>query len=303
MKKSRLLAKLKTIVLPGFEGIPIYNVLDFFFKGIVNGNLTTRASAISFSMFLALFPALIFFFTLLPFIPINNFQEILLGLLHDVIPHKAWEVVESTVTDIIVRPRGGLLSVGFILALFFATSGIDSMISAFNASYHTLETRGIFMQRWVAIVLVFILVILLIIAIATITVGTAFFQFLDEQNWIQDHFIILLIQWIRWIVLIALTYFAISFIYYWGPAKKTPFKFFSAGSSLATLFMMLSNIGFNFYANNLAQYNALYGSIGTLLLILLWIYFNSIIILIGFELNASIYNAGKNIKSLNSKNE
>jgi len=301
MKKNRIFIKLKRIVLPGFEGIPIYNVLEFFFKGIVNGNLTTRASAISFSLFLALFPALIFFFTLLPFIPIENFQEILLGLLHDVIPHKAWEVVESTVTDIIVRPRGGLLSIGFILALLFATNGIDSMISAFNASYHTLESRGIFMQRWVSIVLVLILAILLIIAIATITIGTAFFRFLDDHNWIQDHFILLLIQWVRWIVLVALTYFAISFIYYWGPAKKTPFKFFSAGSSLATLFMMLSNIGFNFYANNLARYNALYGSIGTLLLILLWIYFNSIIILVGFELNASIYNASKNIKGLKSK--
>lgn len=301
MKKSRIIIRLKRIVLPGFDGIPIYKVLEFFFKGIVNGNLTTRASAISFSMFLALFPALIFFFTLIPFIPIENFQEILLGLIHDVIPHKAWEVVESTVTDIIVRPRGGLLSLGFILALIFSTNGIDSMISAFNASYHTMESRGIIMQRWVSTVLVLILAILLIIAIATITIGTAFFRFIDSHNWMQDQFVLILIQWVRWVVLVALTYFAISFIYYWGPAKKTPFKFFSAGSSLATLFMMASNIGFNFYANNLARYNALYGSIGTLLLILLWIYFNSIIILIGFELNASIYNAGKIIKNLKPK--
>lgn len=298
MKKFTIIKRLKSLVLPGFDGIPIYNVLDFFFKGILNGYLTTRASAISFNMFLALFPALIFLFTLIPFIPIDNFQEVLLGLLHDILPQKAWEAVDSTLTDIITRPRGGLLSIGFVLALFFATSGIDSMIGAFNATYHTIESRGIFMQRWVAIVLVFVLAILLIIAIATITVGTAFFNYLDEMNWIHDKFIIQFIQWIRWLVLIALTYFGISFIYYWGPAKKSPFKFFSAGSSLATLFMMTINLGFNFYANNLAQYNALYGSIGTLLLILLWVYFNSIILLIGFELNASIYNAGKNIKQL-----
>ncbi len=96
---------------------------------------------------------------------------------------------------------------------------------------------------------------------------------------------------LQWFVLVALTYFGISFIYYWGPAKKQIFKFFSAGSSLATIMLMLSNIGFNYYANNMAQYNALYGSIGTLLLILLWIYFNAIILLIGFELNASILMA------------
>lgn len=291
MMKNKIIQHAKTLVIPGFDGIPIYTVLDFFFKGVINGAITTRASAISFSMFLALFPSLIFLFTLIPFIPIFNFQEVLLGLIHDVIPNKAWEAVDTTVVDIVTRPRGGLLSIGFILALFFATNGINSMIDAFNATYHTMEFRGILMQRWVAIVLVLVLAVLLIIAIASITVGTAFFNFLEEKDIIRDHFVIKMIQWIRWLVLIALTYFGISFIYYWGPAKRTPFKFFSAGSSLATLFMMIINVLFNFYANNMAQYNALYGSIGTLLLILLLVYFNSIIILIGFELNASIYNA------------
>lgn len=296
MKKAYLIRRLKTLVIPGFDGIPIYNVLDFFFKGVVNGAITTRASAISFSMFSALFPAIIFIFTLIPFIPIDNFQDVLLGLIHDIIPTKAWEAVDSTVVDIVKRPRGGLLSLGFVLALFFATNGINSMIDAFNASYHTMEFRGIFMQRWVAIVLVFVLAILLILAITTIVIGTAFFNFLDEKDLLHDSIIIRLIQWFRWVALLALTYFGISFIYYWGPAKKKPFKFFSAGSSLVTLLMMISNIGFNFYANNLATYNALYGSIGTLLLILLWVYFNSIIVLIGFELNASIYNASLEVK-------
>jgi membrane protein len=211
MSKYRIIIRLKKLVLPGFDGIPIYNVLEFFFKGIVNGNLTTRASAISFSMFLALFPAIIFIFTLIPFIPIDNFQDVLLGLIHDVIPHKAWDAVESTVIDIIKRPRGGLLSLGFVLALFFATNGINSMIDAFNASYHTMEFRGIFMQRWVAIVLVVVLALLLIIAIATITIGTNFFNFLKEKELMHDGFVLDLIQWVRWVVLIALTYFGMSF--------------------------------------------------------------------------------------------
>ncbi|NOR87893.1 MAG: YihY family inner membrane protein [Bacteroidales bacterium] len=303
MDRKRIIRKLKIIVIPGFDGIPIFRVLDFFYKGVLNGAITTRASAISFSMFLALFPALLFFFTLIPFIPINNFQDVLLGLLYDIIPHKAWEAVESTLIDIVTRPRGGLLSIGFLLALFFSTNGISSMIDAFNASYHSMESRGILMQRWVAIVLVFLLTLLLIFVITTITLGTDFFHYLDEHNIIKDKFVIILIQWIRWVALVGLTYFGISFIYYWGPAKRTPFKFFSAGSSLATLFMMLSNIGFNFYANNMAQYNALYGSIGTLLLILLWVYFNSIIVLIGFELNASILNAAIPKKQIGPTNK
>jgi len=133
-------------------------------------------------------------------------------------------------------------------------------------------------------------------------IGTAFFNYLDAKDLLHDNFVVQLIQWLRWVALLALTYFGVSFIYYWGPAKKTPFKFFSAGSSLVTLLMMISNIGFNFYANNLATYNALYGSIGTLLLVLLWVYFNSIIILIGFELNASIYNAALKAKGIDIKN-
>ncbi|NPD83532.1 YihY/virulence factor BrkB family protein [Lentimicrobium sp. L6] len=301
MKKVYIIKKLKTIVIPGFDGVPIYNVLDFFFKGVVNGAITTRASAISFSMFSALFPALIFFFTLIPFIPIENFQDVLLELIHDITPNKAWEAIDSTVVDIVKRPRGGLLSLGFVLALFFATNGINSMIDAFNASYHTMEFRGIFMQRWVAIVLVLVLAVLLIVVITTIVIGTTFFNYLDAKDLLHDNFVVQLIQWFRWIALLALTYFGISFIYYWGPAKKTPFKFLSAGSSLVAILMMISNIGFNFYANNLATYNALYGSIGTLLLVLLWVYFNSIIVLIGFELNASIYNAALKVKGIDIK--
>lgn len=298
MKRFKIIRRLGTIVLPGFDGIPIVRVMDFFFKGVINGAITTRASAISFSMFTALFPALIFVFTLIPFIPIDNFQDVLLGLMQDIIPHKAWEAVESTLIDIIMQPRGGLLSIGFILAMFFSTNGINSMIDAFNASYHTMEFRGIFMQRWVAIVLVLVLVVLLTIVISTITASTSFLYYLYDNGLIRDKFVIVLLQWVRWIALVALTYFGISFVYYWGPAKRTPFKFFSAGSSLATSMIMMNNVAFNFYANNMARYNVLYGSIGTLLLILLWVYFNSIIVLIGFELNASILNASREQKKI-----
>lgn len=287
--KDNVLAYLDRIVLPGFDGMSFLQVLKFFYSGMLNGAVTTRASAISFSLFLALFPGLIFLFTLIPFIPIDNFQAILLGLLQDLSPEKAWTAIESTLTDIVTRPRGGLLSLGFVLALFFSTNGISSMMDAFNASYHTMESRGILRQRWVAIILVVILFVLLVLAIATMAIWSWMYQWLSANYPAIIEY--LPNRSLQWLVLIALTYFGISFIYYLGPAKKHPFKFFSAGSSLATIMLMLSNVGFNYYANNMAQYNALYGSIGTLLLILLWIYFNAIILLIGFELNASILMA------------
>lgn len=283
-----------SVTLPGFDGLPMLKVFSFFYKGIVNGAIATRSSAISFNLFVAIFPTLIFIFTLIPFIPIENFQQTLLSLLEEIIPESAWDSVQTTFLDIIMRPRGSLLSIGFVLALFFSTNGINSMIEAFNASYHSMETRGIFAQRWVSFVLVLVLALMLIVAITFITVGSGLMYYLRSEDFLQDKFIYFLIDSFRWAILVLLTYFGISLIYFWAPAKKRPFKFFSAGSSSATFFIMLANIGFNYYANNLATYNALYGSIGTLLLILLWIYFNSTILLISFELNVSILNAKLN---------
>ncbi|MBN1649849.1 MAG: YihY/virulence factor BrkB family protein [Bacteroidales bacterium] len=299
MIKSDLIEKLynkaykfvHSVTLPGFDGMPMSRVFTFFYKGIVNGAITTRSSAISFNLFVAIFPSLIFLFTLIPFIPIENFQETLLSLLKEIIPETAWSSVNETLLDIVMRPHGSWLSIGFVLALFFSTNGINSMIEAFNASYHSMETRGILSQRWVAFVLIVVLAFMLVIAITFIVMGSALLQYFKNEGFLQDRFIYFLLDSLRWFVLVALTYFGISIIYYWAPAKKRPFKFFSAGSSATTFFIMLTNIGFNYYANNLATYNALYGSIGTLLLILLWIYFNSTILLIGFELNVSILNA------------
>ncbi|HAG17238.1 MAG TPA: YihY/virulence factor BrkB family protein [Bacteroidales bacterium] len=281
------------VTLPGFDGMPMSRVFSFFYRGIVNGAITTRSSAISFNLFVALFPALIFLFTLIPFIPIDNFQETLLSLFKEIIPDSAWDSVEYTVLDIVLRPHESWLSIGFILALFFSTNGIDSMIEAFNASFHSMETRGFLAQRWIAFVLVLVLAFMLVVAISFITIGSGLLQYFRAEGFFQDYFTYFLLDSLRWVVLVTLTYFGISIIYYWGPSKKRPFKFFSAGSSLTTFVIMLTNVGFNFYANNLAAYNALYGSIGTLLLILLWIYFNSTILLIGFELNVSILNAKK----------
>lgn len=280
-----------SVTLPGFDGMPMSLVFSFLYKGIVNGAITTRSSAISFNLFVAIFPTLIFVFTLIPFIPIDNFQETLLSLLEEIIPNTAWEAVHLTVLDIVMRPHESWLSIGFILALFFSTNGINSMIEAFNASYHTMEMRGMLAQRWVAFVLVLVLLLMVVVAITFITVGSGLMQYLRTEDLLRAKFIYYFLLAFRWIIAVALTYFSISIIYYWAPAKKRPFKFFSAGSSATTFFIMLTNIGFNFYASNLANYNVLYGSIGTLLLILLWIYFNSTILLIGFELNVSILNA------------
>jgi membrane protein len=278
----------KKIVLPGFDGIPLYDVTVFFVKGLTKGYITSRASAISFNFFLAIFPTLIFFFTIIPFIPITNFQQSLLDIIRDFLPDAAFATVKTTVEDIITRPRGGLLSLGFILSLYFATNGINSLMEAFDNTFHTIETRTAIKQRLVAIFLVVIITILLIISIGLITFGTSLLSVILPGHILESSLYFSIIVAGKWLITLATLFFAISFIYYFAPAKRRHFRFISAGSTLATLLIIIITLGFNFYVNNFSKYNVLYGSIGTLLVVLLWIYFNSFSMLIGFELNASI---------------
>ncbi|MBN2173376.1 MAG: YihY/virulence factor BrkB family protein [Bacteroidales bacterium] len=290
---STFLQFTKRIVLPGFEGLPLYDVASFFFRGIFKGSLTSRASSIAFSFFLAVFPMVIAFFTLIPFIPINNFQELLLNFLTNIIPDQAEKVIESTLIDIIQQPRGGLLSLTFVLALFFATNGFDSIIEAFNSTYHQIESRSWIKQKLISALLFLIISLIIIISIALLTSGSLVLKFLLAKKILSGMISYYLLEFVKWVILASMIFFTISFIYYLGPAKASKFRFISAGSTLATFLSLIATLGFNFYVQNFSSYNALYGSIGTLLIILIWIYFNSIILLIGFELNASIRVAGR----------
>ncbi len=275
-------------VIPGFDGIPFSKVLGFYFKGLLQGSINLRASAVAFNFFIALFPSLLFFFTIIPYLPIPDFGTTLFALLEDILPTSTHEIVLGTANDIITRPRGGLLSFGFFLALFFSTTGINSLIDAFNQTYHTIVTRSFFKQQLISVFLVLILSCLVIIGIALLISGDSLINYLVEVEWIKSGFKLLTIQILKWIVTIIIFFFAISFLYYLGPSKKQKFRFISAGATLSTLLIILLAIGFNYYIENFSQYNTLYGSIGTLIIIMLWIYFVAMVILIGFDLNASI---------------
>jgi membrane protein len=195
--------------------------------------------------------------------------------------------------DIIQRPRGGLLSITFVLTLFFATNGFSSVIEAFNNTYHSIETRSWLKQKAISLGLFFIISTIIIVSIILLTTGTFVIKYLYSKNLLPEGLNLYLVMGVRWLLLIAMFFFTISFIYYLAPAKASKFRFISAGSTLATFLAFVASIGFNFYVQNFSSYNALYGSIGTLLILLVWIYFNSIILLIGFELNASIQSALK----------
>ena len=288
-----LLKKLSQQIKPlGFSGLSIYDVAIFFWKGLMEGAITTRASSLAFNFFLAFFPSIIVFFTLIPYIPINGLQETLMELLGTVLPPSTNEITFQTLEDIINNPRGGLLSIGFILALYFSTNGINSLIEAFNSSYHIREIRPLIQQRILSLGLTLLLSVMLIIAIGLIIFGTVVVNYLVSAEIITTSAADLIIYG-KWMVMLAMLFFGISILFHLGPALKSKWKLFSPGSIFATIFIIITSIGFNYYIQNFSQYNKIYGSIGTLMIILLWMYFNSIILLTGFELNASISNAKK----------
>jgi membrane protein len=288
---DRIVRKAKKITVPFFDRLPLYDVARFFWKGIVDGAITTRASSIAFNFILAVFPAIIFLFTLIPYIPINNFQAQLMGLIQSVLPDNAYVAIQGTIQDIITQPRGNLLSFGFFAAFIFSTNSLVSIIVAFNNTIHAIETRSIVNLYLIAFGLSLILTILTTLSVALITLSNWAMTFLVAKHFIRFDYIYYLVIGGKWLVTLLLFFFTFAFLFYFAPAKKMKFRFISAGGTLATILSILISVGFSFYINNFGKYNTLYGSIGTLIVVMLWFYFMALILLIGFELNVSIWSA------------
>ncbi len=278
----------KSTSITGFDQLPIYTVLEFLSKEIPKEHLHTKASSLAFSFLLAIFPATIFLFTLIPYVPVNNFQDQLMYIFLQILPQDAFIVVQSTLTDVIENQHGGLLSIGFITAIFFSTNGVINLMKSFNKTSLILETRSAFKQRQIALFLTFFISLLVIVSVSLIVAGEFFINLLKEHEIIKGKLLYYMLFVVKWIIILALFFSVISTLYYFGPATVKKFRFISAGSTLATILCILTSLGFAFYVNNFSSYNKLYGSIGTLIVIMLWLYINSLILLIGFELNASI---------------
>ncbi|MCG8410877.1 MAG: YihY/virulence factor BrkB family protein [Bacteroidales bacterium] len=283
--------KAKVISLPGFEKVPIYDVIIFFISGVKNGYLATRASAIAFNFALAIFPTMLFLFTLIPFIPVKNLQLELLHLIQEFLPKNAFNYFESTLISVVTVKKIGVFSFGALTSIIFSTNAVHALIQAFNNTYHTIDTRNWTAIRIVSTFLVFIIFILISTSVILLTFGQLILSKLVEIEIIQTNIIYYLITFGKWLVVIALFFFSISFLYYYAPARKTKWKFISAGSTIATILALITSLGFSYFVNNFGQYNKLYGSIGTIMVVLLWLYFNSFALILGFELNASINNA------------
>ncbi|WP_374163641.1 YihY/virulence factor BrkB family protein [Arcticibacter sp. MXS-1] len=286
----------KKAVIPGFSPLPLYTVGSFFFQEIAKDSLVTRASSLAYSFMLAIFPGIIFLFTLIPYIPIEGFQDKLMSLIAMILPSNAFEAVQSTLEDIIKKQNGGLLSFGFFAALFFSTNGVNNLMQAFNKASLQPETRGWLKQRFVALWLTVVTVFALIFGLSVITVGEFIISKLQSEIGFRDWFWLYVVALVRWFILAVVYFTTISLLYRYGPSYQKKWKLFSPGSWLATILAILTSWGFTFYINHFGNYNKVYGSIGTLIVIMIWLFLNSLIILIGFELNASIDLSKRSVK-------
>ena len=283
---QRFSAWTKRVSLPGFEGVPLFYVGRFFLEEMRNDRLSIRAAAVAFYFVLAIFPGILFLFSLIPYIPVVGFQETLFNTLQQVLPHSGFEFMQSAITDIISRTRFELLSIGFVMTFYFSTNGVNALVRSFTKSQPIFEKRNFWQRKWAVVKLTVLLFVLLLLSVFLIIMGNVIISELAWRLGVVNQFQVFLLSFTRWVVIVALFFSAISLIYYIAPAAN--WNIISAGSTLATIMSILISLGFTFVVNKFNLYNEIYGSIGALIGILLWIYFNSLIILIGFELNVSI---------------
>ena len=284
----------KQIKLPGLEGLSFYNLLELYITGIVRGALTTRASAIAFSFFTAIFPFLLFVLIIIPYVPIDDFKIEFQQFLQSFLPPSTSDFFFQNIFENIDQTqRGGLLSSVFVLSIALMANGVNAVFSGFENSYHEQLTRNVFKQYMYALSIALILAFLLIITIIVlgyiqIYVVQELLHVLEDRGYQVDNDGVFWTNVVKYLFFVVMVYIATATLYYFGTREGRHSKFFSVGALFTTLLIILTSYLFGIYIENFGQYNKLYGSIGALLILLFYLWLNANILLLGYELNASL---------------
>ena len=273
-----------------FGGASVYYVAKFFWEGIIEGDVGTRGASISYRILMALFPTIIFGLTVVPFLPIDNLEIIILDNLKTVMPVSAHGLLSSLIEDLLLKKHATLLSIGFLFGLYYATNTINAYIMEFNASPILVKRYGFFKGLLISFFLVLFFATFIFVSGVLLWAGTFALEKLVAYGLIND-FIRVLLDFSRYILVFLIFVFSISVLYYAGDRHKERFKLFNPGAISASFLVIISSVIFAWFVNNFGNYNKLYGSLGAFFVALIWLYFNNIIIILGFELNASIKRA------------
>ncbi|NQX82627.1 MAG: YihY/virulence factor BrkB family protein [Flavobacteriaceae bacterium] len=282
---------IKGIKIPGLSGMSLYDIIEMYIIGIGKGALTSRAGGISYSFFMAIFPFLLFMFTLIPFIPIDDFQVDFMDLISELLPPKTFEVVNEVVLDISENRYGGLMSFGFIMSIFLMTNGVSAIFGGFEYSYHVTKKRNVFRSYIISIGISLIMCFALFTTISATILYKIGISKLKARHILSEDTI--LTEAGIFVLFIFMIFTIVSLLFYFGTREGKNTSFFSPGSTLTTFLYIVTFYIFGIYVNEFAKYNELYGAVGALLIIMLFIWLNSIILLLGFELNATIHKLKK----------
>lgn len=282
---KQLVSLTKAIKLKSLEGLSLYDILELYVLGIFKGAFSYRASAIAFSFFMALFPFALFILNLIPFIPLENFQADFLEFVEEGVPPNTYEAIESILKDIMETSHQGLLSSGFILSILLMTNGINAILGGFEMSAHITITRGFFRQYFISLAISLVLSMILLITVAAIVIAEVMIQKINIRGYVAD---VSVIEWSRYSFILLMILITTSILYKFGAKETSSMAFISYGAVFTTVLIILSSYIFGIYVTKFAKYNELYGSIGTLLVLMFYIWINCMVLLLGFELNATI---------------
>ena len=288
---NRFINFLKSIKPAIFHEMSLYDVIKLYLIAIADGAVTQRASAIAFSFFMALFPFALFLFNLIPYIPLDNFQDDFLIFVSQNVPPNTYDAIANIINDILNNSHNGLLSTGILLSIYLMSNGINALLDGFEMSMHISIKRGYFRQYAIAIGLSLVIAFLLIFTVVAILVFEVFIRKIENQVGLSTDAIVL--QICRYVFMGLMVLTITSLLYKLGTKETKQVAFFSYGSVFTTVLFALSSYVFGIYVVHFAKYNELYGSIGTLLVMMFYIWINCILLLIGFELNAFIYKMKK----------
>ena len=290
-KIKKILRPLKNYldtVYPFGSVISVYRFLQIIWNNIITFDLDQRATSVAFSFLLAVFPGILFLFTLIPYIPIDHLDIQIMDFSRNLMPEGLYDVVAQTIYEIISRPRGDILSFGFFFSLYAATNGINSLTNAFNGALEKKKDRGFMRSRGTAALVLVLLVTVLVISVVILIAGKIVLNYIARAGILEDQINIWGIRTLGYLSIFFIFYFGIACLYYFAPAMDKKIRFFNFGAFFSSVLSILATNLFSYYLENFSSYNKLYGSIGTLIAIMVWTYLICLILILGFEINVDL---------------
>ena len=282
--------KSKTFTLPGMQGVPLYDVMRYFFSSMGKGIIFQRAGAMTYRIFVALIPMLIAFFSVISYLG-DGVHQAIMSMFESIVPVYAWSAVEGILSGMVMQHHGTLSILMFIFGIYFTVLSCNALLAAMNISYYNDNRRNFLKQILLSMAIMVIVFFVLLVVVGAFVLASIAIRFIQNNVSGSENLYVFLVHTVKWILTYAAFYFLVSILYYLAPVNRKHYRFFSAGSSTCTVLMVLLLWVLNVYFSNFSNYNIIYGSLGALFAIILWINWSSLIFLIGFDLNVSIAKA------------